>query len=51
MYVTVYHSAEDAWLRPQAVYNLWLLQVDVPQNLGLNPCPLIGCGYLWSLVG
>ena len=52
MYVTVYHSAEDAWLRPQAVNNLWLLKVDVPQNLSLNTRPLIGLGghNSWPLI-
>ena len=53
MYVTVYHSAEDAWLRPQTVNDLRLLKVDVPQNLSLYTCPLIGLGghYSWPLIG
>ena len=53
VYVTIYHSAEDAWLRSQAVNNLWLLKVNVPQNLGLHTCPLIGLGGYnsWPLIG
>ena len=54
MYVTVYHSAEDAWLRTQTVNNLWLLEVNVPQNLGLHTRPLISlaAGHnSWPLIG
>ena len=38
----VYDGAEDAWLWPQAVDDLRLLEVDVPEDLCLDLRPLIG---------